>query len=355
VEASLPEPSHVSLDDLLALNAEIAALGRAGVPIEEGLLALSGDMPGRLGRLASQIGIRASRGEPLERIVADQALRLPPVYRAIVEAGIKSGRLSTALESLAGSLRRLSEARRGILAASLYPLIECSLVCFAFALFCMYLAPLLGERFDALKAPYVGWFHVLVWLGRFGWYWGLGVPALILGFAGFWAYESRRAIVAEPRFGRRLMGWMPWVGAMLRDSQQATFAEIAGLLVEHSLPLHEAIRLAADAAGDANLWAAAWAFAEASRRGEPIVKAAAAQPQLPPSLRWLILTARDQAALSASLRHVAARLQRRAQDEAERARVFLPVLMLVGLGGVVTACYVLSLFVPYTTLLRALS
>ena len=39
-------------------------------------------------------------------------LRLPRIYRAVVEAGTAAGRLPAALESLAGSLRRLAETRR---------------------------------------------------------------------------------------------------------------------------------------------------------------------------------------------------------------------------------------------------
>ena len=39
----------VSLDDLIALNDEIIALIRAGVPLERGLAGLADDLPGRLG------------------------------------------------------------------------------------------------------------------------------------------------------------------------------------------------------------------------------------------------------------------------------------------------------------------
>ena len=43
----------ITLDQLVALNDEIAALVRAGVPLDRGLRSLGEDLPGRLGRFAS--------------------------------------------------------------------------------------------------------------------------------------------------------------------------------------------------------------------------------------------------------------------------------------------------------------
>ena len=44
---------RISIDELAALNDEIAALVRAGVPLDRGLLGAGGDLPGGLGRITS--------------------------------------------------------------------------------------------------------------------------------------------------------------------------------------------------------------------------------------------------------------------------------------------------------------
>ena len=67
-----------TLDDLIALNDEIGALVRAGVPLEQGLAELGDDMPGRLGRVAAAVAERTARGESLQQALADHALALPP-------------------------------------------------------------------------------------------------------------------------------------------------------------------------------------------------------------------------------------------------------------------------------------
>src|SRR6186713_2858010 len=95
----------VTLDDLIALNDEIVALTRAGVPLERGLLGLGMDVRGRLGRIARTLSERMSRGESLSEALASSGEGIPRVYRAVVEAGVRSGRLPVALEGLAAYAR----------------------------------------------------------------------------------------------------------------------------------------------------------------------------------------------------------------------------------------------------------
>jgi general secretion pathway protein F len=52
-----PSAGHtLSLEQLIALGEEIAALARAGVPLDEGLAELGRELPGRLGKVARQMG-----------------------------------------------------------------------------------------------------------------------------------------------------------------------------------------------------------------------------------------------------------------------------------------------------------
>ena len=100
----------ITLDQLLALNDEIAALARAGVPLDQGLLHLGRDLPGRLGAISRQFGQRLEAGEPVLALLGDDG-DLPPAYRAVVAAGIRTGRLSVALEGIATLLRTQVRAR----------------------------------------------------------------------------------------------------------------------------------------------------------------------------------------------------------------------------------------------------
>src|SRR3954454_2228285 len=86
----------ISLGDLIALNDEIAALARAGLPLERGLREVGEDVSGALRSAMVDLSARMERGGSLAGALAAGGGRSPPVYRAVVEAGVRGGRLPLA-------------------------------------------------------------------------------------------------------------------------------------------------------------------------------------------------------------------------------------------------------------------
>ncbi|MEE8451057.1 MAG: type II secretion system F family protein [Thermoguttaceae bacterium] len=348
-----PQPSGITLDELIALNAEITSLVRAGVPLEPALTELGHDLPGRLGQIAQAVAQRSSLGEPLSKIVSEQSAGWPPMYRAVVEAGLKTGRLPAALEALAGSVRRIAETRRSVGMAMLYPLMLLLLAWAFFAMFAGAIAPNLLSGFRGLDVPGGKYFEMIAHAGRSAGYWGPAGPIVILLLAAFWWHSSGRAgIVESPRSGR-LLGCMPWTARLLRCSRVATFAEVLALLVENRVPLHEAIPLAAQASGGRETVAEARRIADALKRGEPL-RGRGDSWSFPPLLCWLMATGGRHDALLPALQHAAETYRRRARRQADMLRMFLPVVMIVGIGGTAVLAYTLALFLPYAAILHEL-
>jgi type II secretory pathway component PulF len=355
----------ISLDDLLALSAEIAALARAGVPLEQGLAALGRDMPGRLGTFANELGQRTARGESLPDALAAAAGQVPGVYGAVVTAGLRAGRLPAALESLAHSARRMAETRRNLILMALYPLLLLAIIWGFVAFFAGVLAPALYRSFQSLGVPGAGLFRTLAGCGRGACYWGPAGPIVLVLLAVWWWYLTSRAMVVGSQRRQRLLLGLPWLGRMMHWSRAGTFVEILALLVEQGVPLHEAIRLAADASGDAQLHAAAEAMAAAAAAGQLAHRpdVASAQTALtggrkhspPPILLWLMGGRQNAATLAPALRHAADSYHRRAEYQSELARVLLPVVLTLGVGGGLTAMYAFALFVPYFLMLKSLA
>src|SRR5689334_15506248 len=131
-ELSARPPGPIALDQLLTLNEEIAALVRAGSPLDRGLLEAGRDVRGRLGRIAGVLGRRLNRGEGLAEALEAEKRSIPPLYRAVVEVGARSGRLAAALEGMARYLRGVGDVRRAIGLALWYPML---VVCLAYGLF----------------------------------------------------------------------------------------------------------------------------------------------------------------------------------------------------------------------------
>ena len=148
-----------------ALNEEIAALARAGVPLERGLLRAGSDLSGSLKRITQALGSRLSRGESLPKALEAEKAAIPPLYRAVVEAGARSGRLPAALEGLARYVRSYSEARAAIGVALWYPILVLSL---AYGLFLGLVIEIVPRFIGAFEVLGLGVIRPLHWLADAG-------------------------------------------------------------------------------------------------------------------------------------------------------------------------------------------
>ncbi|HEV2969004.1 MAG TPA: type II secretion system F family protein [Pirellulales bacterium] len=350
----------ITLDELIALNDEILALVRAGVPLEQGLADVGHDVRGSLGRISSMLSERMQRGESLPQALSASQEQFPPLYRAIVEAGIRSGRLAAALEEMSGSVRRLAALRRLVVLAMVYPLLVFFICYGLFLYFALKVAPTLLSAAPMPHPPAIvrAISHVrdgIEW-------WGPILPTIVLTAAILWFYRSRRALVLEAGGAARFFAWVPSFRRLLLESRTAGFADTLALLVDHQVPLTEAVVLSAKCSGDARLILAAKQLAAdvadgiVAGAGAPSGADRGANPiDIPPLLRWLIATGGNQPALGKSLREAADTYRRRAVRRADWLRLYFPMLVTLGIGGTVTALYALSLFIPWTTMLYDLS
>ena len=342
----------ISLEDLVALNDEIAALVRAGAPLEQGLALAGKDLPRGLKRLTAELAARMNNGASLSAALADCGQQVPSLYRAIVEAGIRSGRLPAALESWIAVARRLMALRRWVILAMIYPLL---LFFLAYGLFVFFVIKVLPTILIAspLRHPpaIVQMFGHLrdsvVW-------WGPILPTLVCVLAMIWWLRSRNALVMQGGGAARVFGWAPSFRRLLWESRSAGFAEILALLIEHKTPLADAVKIAAETTGDRELIEAAKQLSAQIAAGNTVANSGATSKDrgapssgIAPFLRWLIAGSARQPDLATSLRRSAEVYRRRAVRRADWLRLYLPLLLTIGIGGTATLLYGLSLFLPW--------
>jgi general secretion pathway protein F len=346
-----PTGGAISLDHLIALNDEIAALVRAGVPLERGLTEVGEDLRGTLGTVTTTLGNRMARGESLAQAVEAEGSAFPRVYRAVIEAGLRSGRLAVALEGLAAYARGYADLRRALGMALVYPVVVLVLGYGLFVGFVWLVAPKFLAAFADFRLPIRGPIAWFAYLGGTLPYWVAVGPVVLLLFWTWWAWSGRSASLQGGWGGP--IGWLPGTRRMAADTRAANFADLLALLVEHQVPLQDAVTLAAEATGDASLRRAAGTIADAIRRGEPPGDGAGGA--LPPLLGWLMATGARQGGLAAALRQAAGLYRRRALQRADLLRAMLPTVMLFAIGATATLFYTLSLFIPLTELLGNLA
>jgi type II secretory pathway component PulF len=345
----------IALEQLVALNDEIAALVRTGIPLERALGLLGEDMPGRLGKITRRLAERLQRGESLSEALGAEGEQFPPVYRAVVLAGLRSGRLGAALESVSHSARRLADTRRMVAAGFLYPIFVVLVAWGLFAMFVVCVVPTLAgflADYDVIGRRLLGY---LEGWGESAHIWGPWGAAAIVVPAILWWFLSGRATLLEAASAGRLLGWLPWLGPMLRWHRLAILAEVLALLVENRVPLGDGLVLSAEATGDPQMIRVAKKAAEALEQGQTLESLAGPTEECSPLLSWLMVVGHRRGALLPALRHAAEIYRGKTRRKADAARVFLPVLLSVAIGGTVTAVYALLLFAPWTRALRAMS
>ncbi len=348
-------PGSITIEQLLALNEEIRALVRAGVPLERGLLMAARELRGRLGRITSVLAGRLARGESLVEALESERQVLPPLYRAVVEAGARSGQLPVALEGLARYVRGYSEARAAIGLALWYPLIVLILG-YGLLIGLLTLAvPRFLSSFESLFLTIPAPLRWLGWLGEtVGYWWAVGPIALVI-LAIAWVRSGRAAL-----FQSSAWGWLrlfPWMSSILANYEAANFAELLALLLEHQVTFPKALVLAAESTGNARLTRGASALADAISRGEPAAGALASidRHAFLPMLRWVLATGPEQGSLSGALRNLGGHYRKRGKYQAEKLAIFLPTVLMIAIGASATMFYALALFLPVVNLLSQLS
>jgi type II secretory pathway component PulF len=334
------------LEDLVALNQELAALIRAGIPLELGLKQQSASWPSRFAALADRISQRLSLGQSLVDALRQEGPVISPAYAAVVEAGLQSGRLPEALEHLANLGLKVQEIRRRICLAAIYPLIVCCLAYLLFLGFIIICVPIWTQTREAMMLPSRWLFNVLDGLHATVTIWGPLVPlGVVLGLAARMIYEN---LIASPGAWRQVRGslWIPGVGVLYRQLMRAQFARLLAVLVEHDIPAGQAIMLAAETTGDYRLRDAAGQIAldlhEGATWGEAVTRARG----LPEFLQWMMTVGEKQGELPAVLRQTADTYQRQAERWQWWLQKVLPVLLVSLISGAIVLVYCVGLFVP---------
>ena len=346
-----PTPHPVSMEELIAFGDQLRGLARCGVPLETGLAAIAAESSGDAAAIAAEWAERGQAGQPLETWLDAKAASLPPIFRAVVRAGLRAGRLDAALQGFVTTSRHAAELRRTVGTALVYPLMILVLV-----------SLLAGAILGRLASHYRSLQHageiraesflnavipLLEFLGR--WIWILA--PIGVGLSLLWWYQTRRLSNLQPARYTRWMSWLPGVKRMSQSSRNSTFAEVLALLIENQVPLDEAMPLAAEASGDRATQLEAEQWRQTIAQGGKLPFARDRHGAISPLVRWLLSAQVGTQPLIRSLHSYAQGERRRAEYLAEWLRIQLPVLLTLGIGGTAVLAYALSVLGPWYSLL----
>jgi general secretion pathway protein F len=322
---------RVSAADLSLFTRQLATLVRAGLPLEESLLAVSQqtERP-RVQSIVLGVRSKVMEGHTLADGLSEFPRVFPEIYRATVAAGEQSGHLDTILERLADYTENREQMRQKVIGAMLYPIVL-SVMCFGIVSgLLVYVVPKVVEVFESSKAKLPLITRVLIGLSDFLRDWGIWVliAVIIAAFAFARWLRNPEARRRYHLFQLRL----PLMGKLSRGFNTARFTRTLSILSGSSVPVLEALRIAGDVVTNLPMRDAVLEAAQRVREGAPIGRSLAQSKLFPPMTIHLISSGESSGELETMLER-AAQSQERELDGLMNALVgLLGPLLIVGMG-----------------------
>jgi len=335
---------RVSAADLALFTRQLATLVRAGLPLEESLLAVSQqtEKP-RVQSIVLGVRARVMEGHTLADGFAEFPRIFPEIYRATVAAGEQSGHLDNVLERLADYTEGRDQLRQKVLAALLYPIVL-TVLCFGIvSALLVYVVPQVVSVFQASKAKLPVITRMLIATSGFFRSYGIYlIIAVIVAVVLFRRWLRNPA--ARRRFHRFQLG-LPLAGKLVRGFNTARFTRTFSILSASAVPVLEAMRIAGEVVTNLPMRDAVTDAAARVREGAPIGRSLATSRMFPPMTIHLISSGESSGQLESMLER-AAISQERELDGLLGALVGLLGPVLIVLMGLFVMGIVFAMLLP---------
>jgi general secretion pathway protein F len=322
---------RVSASDLSLLTRQLATLVRAGLPLEEALLAVSQqtERP-RVQTIVIGVRARVMEGHPLAVGLSDFPAVFPEIYRATVAAGEQSGHLDMVLERLADYTESREQTRQKVMGAMLYPIVL-MVMCFTIvSILLTYVVPKVVDVFENNRAQLPLATRLLVGLSDGLRHYGLWL-LIALALAGFLFWRWSRDPEPRRRVHRALLR-APLVGRLLRGMNTARFTRTLSILTASAVPVLDALRIAGDVVTNLPMRDAVAEAAARVREGAAIGRSLAQSRLFPPMTIHLISSGESSGQLESMLERAALNQERELDGIIAALVGLLGPLLIIAMG-----------------------
>jgi type IV pilus assembly protein PilC len=329
----------------------------AQAPLVQGLRAAaseasSGRIAGALSYLADQI----ERGRSLHDVLADDSVRLPEHVRGLVSASIRTGRIGPALDELIEHQRNLRAMVWGIWGTLTYPLVVLAIAAAVLSLFMAFIVPQFEVMFRDFQMKLPAATESLLIASRSAENLVFG-PARYVLIAGLGVLIVIGYLCGSGRGGaavQRALSMMPILGPLWAWTGASSFLALLSLLLEHHVPLSDALRLTGAGMRNAALRRAGQQLAVGVASGQRLSRLIQDTGYLPASTVPMLEWGEKAGALAEASRTLADIFADRMRARSLWLRSTTPpviyVFVLMSVGFAIT-----SLFLPLVSLIQGLS
>jgi type II secretory pathway component PulF len=271
--ASDEEKSPVVASSSAAQTEAISQAGQliaAGVPLSAGLRALaeeSGNRP--ICRVLSQMADRLEAGDDLKEVFSDDSVRLPAYLKGLVHAGTQMGDLAGGIEHYVQFSRLRSTIQSRVRVSLAYPLTLFLIGAVIAVALLYFLMPQFRVIFDDFGVELPDLTMVMLDLSSFT-VAAVEVWPVTIAVAFALPFIIRAIVrnVIGPAAWRRTLYCVPLFGPTLRYGALAEYCHLLAILIDHHIPLPEALKLAGDGVSDWNLREGSYLLSQKAEAGD---------------------------------------------------------------------------------------
>lgn len=335
---------NLSTAELALTLRQLATLVRSGTPLEESLATVARqNAKPRIKRVVLGVRARINEGHTLETALGAFPAAFPELYRATVAAGEQSGHLDVVLERLADYAENRQEMQSRINMALFYPAILTVIAFSVAAGLLTYVVPKVVQVFLHVGQELPFLTRALIAVSDAAKAYGLFV-VLGLGLGMFLFSRGLRNVVFRTRVHHVLLH-LPLLSRVVRGLNTARFARTLSILVASSVPVLDALRIAAQVVRLVPMQQAVVNAAAEVREGTSINTALGKSGYFPPITLHLIASGEASGNLEAMLERAATHQERELQSTLSTLlTLFEPILILV--MGLMVLIIVLAILLP---------
>ncbi len=231
----------VSLEETSAFCTQIALILNAGMPLHDGLEALSQSYGGaRGGEAYADISQRVTEGGLLGEALKESGI-FPKYMIEMATIGERTGKLELVCQSLAAHYRREAQVRSAVKSATTYPLVLMAMMACVIAVLTFKVVPIFEQALGGMGLSVGGGAGALMRLGM-----GVGKGVMIaVGAAAVLILIS--VILLRTRFRsqvlRALSRLFPPVKKLGERIFAARFASVMAMMLRSGFPIEEALQM----------------------------------------------------------------------------------------------------------------
>jgi general secretion pathway protein F len=344
---SLLRRRRIASKDVVLFTQELAALLKAGLPLDRGLQTLEQVTTRPAMKMVLAQVLRDLReGKPLAEALGRHEV-FSSLYVSLVQAGETGGFLEEALERLGDYLKTVSEFRSYLLSALIYPMILAGVASLSLILMLLYVVPRFETFFKEMSQTLFWSTRLLIGLSQaFRSYWWLGGLLVVMAVLVL----RRLAKSPEGQFLLdRLKMQAPFWGDLSRRVAAAFFAKTLGTLLINGVPMVSSLRVVIASVNNRYLSKSLTGVLENVEKGQQLSGLLKKVGLFPELFLQMVAIGEETGHLADMLLSAAASLENDARSAVRRLLALLePVLILV--TSLVVAFIIISLLLPILNL-----